>query len=277
MRIQDIITESKWGQRRVPLSDYNKFHERIQPAREAWDQGRRIYRGMHIYNADFFYQPQMQPGARKSANVYNWYTLIMDNTPEWRDFPARSASVICTSDPIASSDYGVTFQVLPFGDPIIGICPTEDIWFSFPRLKTVDMESLEDLIDALETLQNMYLEKNLSQDSWPDFTRGLNVLTQKILQNYTSSKSMSANKLQGRVTPQKDMLTSLRELLDPQASGFKTARLSQWQAQPQREIWFSAGAFFLQSTWLAQAPGKNLDDKIKHLIDVYGTGAAGPM
>lgn len=264
MKIQDIIRESKWGQRPVPLSDYFKFHDQFTTAREAFDQGRRIYRGVDVYDTNFFYQPVMQPGTRKSANVANWYTLIMDNVPEWSKFPRRSASVICTTDPIMSSDYGVTFNVLPFGNPIIGICPREDIWLSFPRLKTVDMESLQELLDALETLENIYLDKPLSQDTWPDFTRGLQELSQKILQEYQSSRYDFVNKLQGQVTPQKNMLAVLREILDPQAAGFNTTRLSEWQPEPQKEIWFSAPAFFLQSAWVGQRIG--LDARMKELM-----------
>ena len=264
MKIQDIITESKWGQRPVPLSDYFRFHDQFTAAREAFDQGRRIYRGMDVYDTDFFYQPVMQPGTRKSANVPNWYTLIMDNVPEWSKFPKRSASVICTTDPIASRDYGVTFNVLPFGNPIIGICPNEDIWFSFPRLKTVGMQSLEELMEAMEMLANMYLDKRLSQDTWPDFTQGLQLLTQQILQEYQSSRWASVNKLQERVVIKQDMLAALREILDPQAAGFKTARLSEWQPERQKEIWFSAGAFFLQSTGAIQRLG--LDATMKKLM-----------
>lgn len=265
MKIQDIITESKWEQRSVPLSDYFKFHDRFDVALQAFNQGRRIYRGIHNYSQNFFYQPQLDPGTRRSANVANWYTLIMDNVPEWKDFPRRSASLICTTDPIQSSDYGVTFTVLPFYNPTIGICPREDLWFSFPRLKKVAMESLEELIDALETLANTYLDKPLSQDSWPDFNRGLRELSQKIQQEYQSSRWNSANALQGLVTPQLDMLAVLREILDPRAAGFQTAKLSEWQPQPDREIWFSAPAFFLNSNWLGAAE-QGLDARMKEII-----------
>jgi len=266
MKIQDIINENKWGQRSVPLSDYFKFHDRFSVARQAFDQGRRIYRGMHIYEQNFFYQPQLDPGTRRSANVANWYTLIMDNVPEWQDFPRRSASVICTTDPEQSSDYGATFTVMPFGNPTIGICPAEDIWYSFPSLKKLQMESLEELIDAIETLANVYLDKPLSQDSWPDFTRGLHELSQKILQEYHSFQwEISADKLQRLVKPQRDMLAVLRKILDPQAAGFQTAKLSEWQPQPAREIWFSAPVFFFNSAWLGAAE-QGLDARIKELI-----------
>tara|TARA_R110000868_G_scaffold9620_6_gene47602 strand:+ start:34743 stop:35552 length:810 start_codon:yes stop_codon:yes gene_type:complete len=265
MKIQDIITESQWGQRLVPVSAYFKYHDQFTPAREAFDQGRRIYRGIYVYDTDFFYQPRMQPGTRKSANIANWYTLIMDNVPEWSKFPKRSASVICTTDPAATNDYGVTFNVLPFGDPIIGICPQEDIWFSFPLLKKVGMEALDELMEAMGILAQMYLDKKLSQDTWSDFTQGLQLLTQQILQDYKSSEWDFVNKLQERVTLKQDMLMVLRKILDPQAAGFKTARLSKWQPEPQKEIWFSAEAFFLQSGWVGQRIG--LDARMKQLID----------
>lgn len=267
MKILDVMNENKWGQRSVPLSDYFKFHDRFDVARQAFDQRRRIYRGIHLYEQNFFYQPQLDPGTRRSSNTYNWYTLIMDHVPEWQDFPRRSASVICTTDPVQSSDYGITYTVLPFGNPTIGISPREDIWFSFPSLKKLEMESLEELMDALDTLAYTYLDKPLSQNSWPDFNRGLREISQKILQEYHRSQWDNVNKLQGRVTPQRDMLAVLREILDPQAAGFRTAKLSEWQPQPDREIWFSAPAFFLNSNWLGSTP-QGLDARMKEIIGV---------
>ena len=110
----------------------------------------------------------------------------------------------------------------------------------------------------------MYLDKRLSQDTWPDFTQGLQLLTQQILKEYQSSRWESVKKLQERVVIKQDMLVALREILDPQAAGFKTARLSEWQPERHKEIWFSAGAFFLQSTGAIQRLG--LDATMKKLI-----------
>ena len=126
------------------------------------------------------------------------------------------------------------------------------------------MQSLEELMEAMEMLANMYLDKRLSQDTWPDFTQGLQLLTQQILKEYQSSRWESVKKLQERVVIKQDMLVALREILDPQAAGFKTARLSEWQPERQKEIWFSAGAFFLQSTGAIQRLG--LDATMKKLM-----------
>ena len=65
MKIQDIITESKWGQRPVPLSDYFRFHDQFTAAREAFDQGRRIYRGMDVYDTGFFINRSCNPALEK--------------------------------------------------------------------------------------------------------------------------------------------------------------------------------------------------------------------
>ena len=64
---------------------------------------------------------------RKSRDNLNIYTLIMDNTPEWSDYPKRSFSLICTI-----KKYNNAFLVVPFDNAKFGVCRYKpDIWNIF--------------------------------------------------------------------------------------------------------------------------------------------------
>jgi len=98
---------------------------------------------------------------RTSANTSNFYTLIIDNEKDWRDFPKRKHGIICS---LNGSYMGNEFRVIPllkwneiltqfnikdFKYPKWGICNTHDIWHSFHLLKDDSAESFNLLIFEL--------------------------------------------------------------------------------------------------------------------------------
>ena len=84
---------------------------------------------------------------RKSANTKNYYTLWVDNSPMWKDFPKRSRSFICTTDKEYASSFGEIYLVIPFDNAQIGICPSGDFWFSFEGAS--DLSRLNNIIDGI--------------------------------------------------------------------------------------------------------------------------------
>jgi len=79
------------------------------------------------------------PEGRKSANTTNEFTLLVDNfLPSWKPFPLRSESFICTTNVNTAEAYGESYYVLPFGNPNIAVCSTNDIWHSFKNIAELD-------------------------------------------------------------------------------------------------------------------------------------------
>jgi hypothetical protein len=69
---------------------------------------------------------------RKSKHASNIYTLLMDNSPYWKDYPKRSKSIICATSINKAYSYGSVFKVIPLDkDAKFGVCPKDDIWWSF--------------------------------------------------------------------------------------------------------------------------------------------------
>jgi len=68
-------------------------------------------------------------GIRKSQNTFNYYTEIMDHSPDYAGWPKRSQSLICTLDKGYAEDYGGTeYAIFPYNGVKIGVCPKVDIW-----------------------------------------------------------------------------------------------------------------------------------------------------
>lgn len=85
-----------------------------------------IGRNIKDASIDYFFS---YPIKRRSRDNANFYTLILDNSPQWKGYPKRSESFICTLNSI-SSDY----YVIPEDDSLWGIVPDVDIYFGFRKL-----------------------------------------------------------------------------------------------------------------------------------------------
>lgn len=91
---------------------------------------------------------------RTSANTYNYYTLFFDNHPSWAAYPSRSKAYICSNSTEISEGFGSIHFIIPANNAKIGICPSEDLWYSFKKLESAfirDM-SLDSLMGEIQYL-----------------------------------------------------------------------------------------------------------------------------
>lgn len=105
-----------------------------------------IWRGMSAYSEMLI----ITPGIRKSQNTSNIYTrLISDILPNWKDYPKRDRSFICSTTYYGARGYGEKqYLVFPENGAKIGICPRHDIWGSFKD----SIGILPNLNHAIDTL-----------------------------------------------------------------------------------------------------------------------------
>lgn len=96
-----------------------------------------IYRGVESTSNYMFVQPSKY--ERQSANTeLNYYTLLFDNLPSWKQYPKRSRSIICATGLEITSDYGNTYRVFLKTGSKLGICPERDIWESFENFDRLE-------------------------------------------------------------------------------------------------------------------------------------------
>lgn len=95
-----------------------------------------IYRG--DYNANFpksgFMVVDTTATERRSQNTSNFYTVILDNHPNRKDFPKRSRSFIASTQKNYAWGYGNLYVIVPADDAKIGFVNREDMWDTRIRL-----------------------------------------------------------------------------------------------------------------------------------------------
>jgi hypothetical protein len=89
---------------------------------------------------------------RFARNTSSLYTTMMDESEDWKDYPSRSKSIICSSSKERSLAYGDTFRVIPLEENSeFVVCPNSDVFFSFKplmdELYKVGFENLDNVDD----------------------------------------------------------------------------------------------------------------------------------
>lgn len=90
-----------------------------------------IYRGQRNLGDYVYIDPRGT--HRNSIEDTNLHIELMSNLPSWKEYPKYSESIIgITSNSIYARGYGeFIYEVIPFDNTLIGICPKQTIWESF--------------------------------------------------------------------------------------------------------------------------------------------------
>lgn len=121
----------------VKVDDYeyavNLIKKHASDAMWMLEKDRPIYRGSssaRIISDIAIADPSKT--KRISSNTENYYTLILDNHPEMKDFPKRSRSFIGTTARERGKAYAYSdknlYALIPFNGTKIGIVGYDDIW-----------------------------------------------------------------------------------------------------------------------------------------------------
>jgi len=113
-----------------------KLKKNCSNALDAYNKGKKLFRGYYDSKGDYLFVDPKQGKPRKSAYAKgNYYTLLMDNLPSWKQYPKRSQSLIMSSSHTKASEYtfspNTLYIVFPYDGSKIGVAPEDDIFFSF--------------------------------------------------------------------------------------------------------------------------------------------------
>ena len=207
------------------------------------ENGMALYRGRGSHFSTGIYQARKQKISYTGHMYYQW---ILSEDDSWKDFPPRMESHIATTSQEKASYYGEVYVVIPDRSARLGICPSDDIWDSFQRVKDRGFPSLKEWNTSMYDLMT-YAEKNRmgisaaeSQTSYSAFMNALDEIS-----------SMPYRLRKGAPTPY-DVETIREEILsdlDPEANSFL---LSDYQNFPLRhsghlgnEVWFTGPCLYV--------------------------------
>lgn len=131
MKLKNILLERQGRTQQIDMDTATTiFDTKCSGFRKMTRNDTHIYRVVERFNRDFgWVQPSKH--SRISRNTQNYYTLLMDNSSRWKNYPKRSKSIIARTDSFKTSGGSMYYLVIPTDNSKIGVCPEYDLWFSF--------------------------------------------------------------------------------------------------------------------------------------------------
>ncbi len=227
-----------------------------------------IMRSINSELEEDFYLVDHRKIERQSSNTSNYYTLIMDNSEKWKDFPKRKHSVVCSlNDSYMGNEYRVVplnnydkilkkYNINTFSEPKWGVCPKNDLWDSFNiTLKELGFENGVDLgtinwacndiynkitlnsrlnnsDNCLEQKDYNKLKNQLSNITFDKIYGNLNEFFHNIKQDFFISNNIKMNEW--------SLYDMYEYILDPVKNGFKIEtynELMTYSFKAQNEVW----------------------------------------
>lgn len=279
----EAITKSKYIAAKELLDIDDCVEYVIEKCTEFINNPIYITRYIHTKNKDTKFSFKSYPVERVSRDNTNHYTLLIDNSEAWKEYPKRSKSFICSLQ-IGKYSNGKylpstpnSYLVIPNDESIWGICPTDDILSSFNTLlKYGNFTSI-----IFESMNEMSLNFNLGGISDSNIDHMKHDLLK--LQKYIYSNYKSPNDFLDIIDPLDitiifcnfvynnwglDIFNCIETILNPKTNNFKLNKYSDI-TPPKKyqdvEIWTDSPCVFIPMEDLKEFLNK-LRDKTKKEI-----------
>lgn len=225
---------------------------------------------------------QSDPVQRISRDNANHYTLLIDNSEEWKEYPKRSKSFCCTLLP-KKTYYTNKYLVIPNDNSKWGICQSDDLYYSFNNLR-VYADSIKRFFNFINDFSIELGLGGISDDNINDMKEDILKLQNKIFTEYDKKTFIydinqeyaeyCSHFEQGEDNPlqfyedywNKNLFEVLIELIAPDNNNFNLKKYSELdRGQHEQEIWTDSPCIFVYDKYITLFINI-LRDKIKKEI-----------
>lgn len=224
----------------------------------AYKEGKyKIFRAVDSHEDAMLIDPTKI--TRQSANVINYYTLLVDSSPAWKAFPKRSNSAICSLGRTYMS--GLVYHVFPIDGAVIGVAPTNDFWTSFDANES--LHGFSDLPTYVVRLKQLFsIFTRVGDDgeggSMESFKAMLDNVTWMFNEFKDEQEALLAIK-HAFTSPahvklyrdlwehRADLLGYLQSTLKPAGFKVKNTKTLRADSADRNECWFAAPAYLISS------------------------------
>lgn len=248
MRFKTFL-ESQWANSKMEFADMVEWVE--NNASRFMLREQHIFRGMPKEDAEGLYNGA-NLNRRSSFALFNYYNLWLSNDSAWQDFPKRDKSFICTTDMRKAIEYGDPYYVIPADKTPIGICPKDDIWFSFPDVsEALGVSHYEGgnpsvFVECLDDIFQNVLKYKVPDDDWEIFQKSaMSVSMFDIMDTCKNEWFYPTLISYARKHHIEDVDTLMANIFDPNRNKFALEKASNFNALENREVWMSGAVLFV--------------------------------
>lgn len=215
-----------------------------------------IYRGL---SKGTYHTAIVSPSnfERKSKYTSNYYTLLMDNLPAWKQYPKRSKSIVCTTDIRYAVDMGggAAYRVLPFNGSKIGVCPSSDLWGAFK----LDIDGLDDFNYGIRAMIKVYELENKVEDTnkYSDLVELFDLIDKAKQEHGEMSNPYYRVMFKSYFETDVKLIDFVKEIFDPKRHKFSLETTKTFKNIHNREIWTDGTSVLINL--------ESIDDVMKQL------------
>lgn len=181
-----------------------------------------IWRGVNRFDTDTFYLIDPIKEVRKN-NYFDFHNVFINNTPEWSEYPRRDKCIlgICDYDYIINHYSPNLFRLIPFDGAVFGVCPENDIIYSFYELQNIFYDKCGlNLYGAFKSINNIFhsiINRDINTTDFNKFKEDLDLLTNEIKINFTDDNYKGVNLvLKNVIDGGDDIFSWLRKEINPE-------------------------------------------------------------
>lgn len=201
----------------------------------------RIYRGLYKSGLGYYRYVEPSKFKRLSANINNYYTLMIDNFKAWSKYPKRSKSIVCTTDANRACMYShcnYPFVVFPFDGAKIGVCPEFDIWDTYVDVDSFIPITLDQLTNELERQFIFSYGSHIFE--WSDFKKACKELDKDKKNIDYGGEILTEYFLDEKIK----LIEWLEKLFTPKKCKFKLININQMK-DDRKEVWTDANSVLI--------------------------------
>lgn len=222
-----------------------------------------ISKGKGIYFATSHSQDKVML-VRASQHVYDEgkYKLLhemLDACPEWKMFPKRSISTICSTSKSPAQSGSTLYVVLPINGTKIGVCTDVSYGDSFNRLeRTFGLNNVLDFEREFRLILNLteqfVNDKDLPEELDIKEIQRVCAMFDNIMKTFKGLhdfkvmlRSVSNLNVDEWLRPMKEgLFMRIMDALDPDLNGFDVVRISDVEGYKNRELWFNNDCYMIE-------------------------------
>lgn len=210
-----------------------------------------IFRGIGTSRSNKILQIDPSKFTRVSANTDNYYTLLMDESKEWKKYPKRSKSIVCSTSLMNASDFGSAFIVIPSDGAKMGVCPSADLWNAFPAVRS-SIKNVYDMSEFNNRLDNGFAyaarlrKQKYNIKEFSDLTKWIGYLEQIMRSDIASDMYgyRLSEDAESWIQKGGTLLSYFNYIMSPKLNSFQLASNTSIKRAPgvkgSREIWTDA-------------------------------------
>jgi hypothetical protein len=211
---------------------------------DAMSAKNSLYRGIDRQHKNNYYYCNDPPDVeRESKKISNYYTWIINHHSAWKKYPKRNT--ICTNILGSASSFGAPYIIYPRNGAKIGVCPTDDIWYSFEYFYShiFILQKYNSILDSIFDTLDIVKPKTLKQfkDSLLSITKMCKnpINIEKLKIKYYASDEL---KFWIQIIQQEKHLWDYigKELLNPDKNGFIVVDFVDDITAAARECWIDS-------------------------------------